>query len=389
MNLIWSGLTVLLLLLIAAGVVSLGLSQFATWRHFNRAGTPAMPSPLPSVSILKPVEGADAQTYEALASFCRLNYPRPVEVLVGTIRPDDPVVPVVERLRRELPDRNIRLVFAPLLGTSRKVSIMETLWREASGEYLFISDADVVASPDYLERLIPLLASPGVGCLSCLPRGIRAGTLGARIIALHYDFNYVPQWMLAQATTGIEWAIGHTMAVPRQVLNRLDGFRGFLDYAADDYELGNRAAKLGLRVVLPAYLLDCVMPQEGLRDATRRLLRWKRMIWCARGAGYVGLGLTFPVFWAFILAALQPLAWWSWATLAVVIALRLSLAHQLHSWIQFPDWRRCWWLLPWVDVLEGLTFFGAFTCQTVVWAGRRYRLLPDGRLQPETRAESR
>jgi ceramide glucosyltransferase len=389
MSLIWSSLTVVVLLLIVAGVVLLGFSQLATRRHFNRAESPPLPAPPPSVSILKPVEGANAETYEALASFCRLHYPKPVEVLVGTIRPDDPVVPVVERLRRELPDRNIRLVFAPLLGASRKVSIMQALWREASGEYLFFSDADVVAKPDYLEQLMPLLASPGVGCLTCLPRGVQARSLGARIIALHYDFNYVPQWMLAQATTGIEWAIGHTMAVPRQVLNRLDGFRGFLDYAADDYELGNRAAKLGLRVVLPAYLLDCVMPQEGLWDATRRLLRWKRMVWCARGAEYAGMGLTFPVFWGFILAALQPLAWWSWATLAAVIALRLSLAHQLHSWIQFPDWRSCWWLLPWVDMLEGMTFFGAFTCQTVVWAGRRYRLMPDGTLVPSDKTETR
>ena len=389
MTVLWSALTIFAVVLVVVGMVSLGLGHFATWWHFNRSASPPMPDPPPSVSILKPVEGGDAQTYEALGSFCRLNYPRPVELLVGTIREDDPVVSVVERLRQALPDRAIRLVFAPLQGANRKTSIMEALWREASGEYLFFSDADVVAAPDYLERLVPLVASSGTGCLTCLPRGIRARCLGAKMIALHYDFNYLPQWMLAQWTTGIDWAIGHTMAVPRQVLERLGGFRGFLNHLADDYELGHRVAKLGLRVIVPAYLLDCVMPQESARAAARRLLRWKRTIRCARGAAFVGMGLTYPVFWAFMLLALRPLAWWAWATLAVVIAIRLVLAHQFQSWIRFPDWHRCWWLLPLLDVFEGLTFLGAFTGRTVVWAGRRYCLMPDGTLIERTSTGSR
>jgi hypothetical protein len=92
------------------------------------------------------------------------------------------------------------------------------------------------------------------------------------------------------------------------------------------------------------------------------------------------MGLTYPVFWAFILAAVQPLAWWSWAALAVVTGLRLLLAQQLQSRIRFPDWPRAWWLLPLLDLIEGLTFLGAFVGRTIVWAGRRYRLMPDGTL---------
>jgi ceramide glucosyltransferase len=389
MSVFGSALIVLILLLIVAGAVALGLSQWAAWRHFRRCAALPLPNPPPAVSILKPVEGADARTRDALASFCRVRYPGRVEVLVGTIHPGDPVVSIVGQLQREMPDRSIRLVLAPLLGMNRKTSIMETLWREASGQYLFFSDADVMASPDYLERLLPLLLVPGTGCLTCLPRGIQARRLGARLIALHYDFNYLLQWMLAQWTTGIDWAIGHTVAVPRQVLERLGGFRGFLDHLADDYEVGHRTAALGLRVVVPGYLLDCVMPHEGAWDAMRRLLRWKRTIRRARGLGFVGMGLTYPVFWALVLAALQPLAWWSWATLATVIAVRLVLAHQLQSWIRFPDWHRCWWLLPLLDVFEGLTFIGAFTGRSVVWAGRRYCLMPDGTLMAPTNLTSR
>jgi hypothetical protein len=63
-----------------------------------------------------------------------------------------------------------------------------------------------------------------------------------------------------------------------------------------------------------------------------------------------------------------------------VIATRWGLAHQLQSWIRFTDWRRCWWLLPGLDVLEGFTYLGAFMGRSVTWAGRRYGLRPDGTL---------
>ena len=92
--------------------------------------------------------------------------------------------------------------------------------------------------------------------------------------------------------------------------------------------------------------------------------------------------LHFPVFWALILALIQPLAWWSWSALVLVVAIRWLLAAGLQAVIKLPDWPRAWWLLPVVDVVEGITFFGAYFGNTIFWAGRRYSLLRDGTLQP-------
>jgi ceramide glucosyltransferase len=216
--------------------------------------------------------------------------------------------------------------------------------------------------------------------VTCLPRGVRARTAGSKLIALHYDFNYLPQWMLAMGTTGIEWAIGHTMAVPREVLARLGGFGDFLNHLADDYELGHRTTRLGLEVVLAPSLLDCVMAQETLGAAVRRLQRWKRTMRRARGTSFIGSGLTYPVFWAIILVMLQPTAWWSWLVLVGVVVVRWLSAAWLQTVVRLPDWGRSWWLLPLADWIEGLTFLGAYTGQTIFWAGRRYRLLANGTL---------
>ncbi len=378
----WHGVTALIGILVLMGVVAIILGYLGTWRHFTKTIAPALPEHAPKVSILKPIEGAGLGTYEALASFCRMDYPGEVEIIIGTIRQYDPVVAVVGRLCMEFPKRDIRLVFAELKGANRKTSIMEAIWRKATGQFLFFSDADAVAPRDYLRQLVPRLEQPDVGCLTCLFRGINARSAGGKMIALHFGFNYLPQWMLAQWTTGIHWAVGITMGVPREVLERLGGFKNFLNHLADDYELGNRVSQLGLRVIVPPLLVDCMMSEESFGNAFARMQRWKRTIRRARGLQYIGVIFTCPVFWALVLALINPLSWWSWSALGLVIVIRLLLAAGLQAIIKIPDWPRAWWLLPVVDVVEGITFFGAYYGKTVLWAGRRYSLLRDGTLEP-------
>jgi ceramide glucosyltransferase len=379
---LWYAATACVGILVLMGLASVLLGLLATRRHFANKNLTALPEPVPKISILKPVEGTGPNTYEAFASFCRIDYPGEVEIIIGTIRPDDPVVTIVRQLQAEFSTRDIRLVFAELKGANRKTSIMEAMWPKASGEFLFFSDADVAAPKDYLRQLVPRLAQPGVGCLTCLPRGVEAQTIGGKMIALHYGFNYLPQWMLAQQTTGIHWAIGHTMAVPRTALEKIGGFKKFLNHLADDYELGHRVSELGLRVIVPPLLLDCVVPAESFGEAFTRMQRWKRTIRRSRGAQFPGVIITYPVFWALILALLQPLAWWSWSTLGLVAAIRWLLAAGLQPIVKIPDWPRAWWLLPVLDVVEGITFFGAYFGRTIFWAGRRYTLLRDGTLEP-------
>src|SRR6267154_98696 len=145
---LWHDATVLVGILVLVGLASIIVGHLAACRHFFRNPAPDFPAPLPKISILKPVEGSGTATYDAFASFCRLDYPGEMELLIGTINPKDPVVEIAERLQKEFPDRDIRLVFAGLQGSNRKTSIMETLWRSASGQLLFFSDADVFAPTD-------------------------------------------------------------------------------------------------------------------------------------------------------------------------------------------------------------------------------------------------
>src|SRR5512146_1089066 len=104
----------------------------------------------PPVSILKPLRGTDPDIYQSFRSHCRQDYPE-YELIFGVSDPDDPAVELVERLRTEFPQREIRLMVCPkVLGTNLKVSNLVQMLPQARYEYLIVNDSDIRVDPDYL-----------------------------------------------------------------------------------------------------------------------------------------------------------------------------------------------------------------------------------------------
>ena len=382
MSIVHGLLTGIVGVLVLGSFVYLHLAWREAVRHYVGARPGLLPSPAPGVSMCKAIEGAEDRTYHALASFLDVDYDGPFELLVGTVNEDDPVVEIVRRLQHDRPDAPLKLVFGTIFGTNRKTCIMHQLVQEAQYDLLVFSDGDTRATPDYLQFVVPPLLDPEVGCVTCLPRGIGVGTLGSKIIAFHYVHIYVLQWMAAQATTGIAWAFGNTMASTRQVHEAYGGFEAFPDHLADDYEFGARAHQLGKKVVVAPYLIDTYMPQESVKATLVRLLRWMRTKRRARPEAFIGMAFCHPVAWLFVLALLNPCAQWAWAALIVGTAWRLGLAACLdYRALKLPNFWQDWYLLPLVDLIELGEFLASWLGHTVVWAGRRFELLPDGRLR--------
>src|SRR6267378_6946877 len=130
----------------------------------------------PPVSCLKPIKNLDLEAYENYASFCRQDYPE--YEIVFCVDPDDPALPVLEKLIRDFPERRIRLLF----GSGRdaindKVAKLVRMVNEAESEFLVISDSDVRVEPNYLRTVVAPLRDPKVGCVTCFYVSIHDETL--------------------------------------------------------------------------------------------------------------------------------------------------------------------------------------------------------------------
>jgi ceramide glucosyltransferase len=336
---------------------------------------------LPPVSILKPLKGIDPEIYGSFHSHCLQDYPE-YEIIFGVSDPNDPAVEIVKKLQAEFPDRRIELVVCPKnLGPNVKVSNLAQMWPRARYDYLIVNDSDIRVPPDYLRRVIAPLADPQVAMVTCLYRGVAARTLGSRLEALGIATDFCPGVLAARQLEGrIKFGLGSTLAFRRAELQNMGGFAAFLDYLADDYELGKRIASSGLTVELSDVLVETYLPPYSLKEFVAHQLRWARGIRDARVGGYVGLVFTFGIFWASLALVASGAALWAWGGLAIVLLLRAAVA-LLVGRVVLNDHEipRLLWLIPLRDLFSVMVWMVSLGGHTVTWRGDRF-LLSNGKL---------
>jgi len=343
---------------------------------------PDFPSaqPLAPVSILKPLKGTDLEMYENFRSHCLQDYPA-YEILFGVSDAEDPAIPFVERLQAEFPQHQIRLLHCPeRLGANVKVSTLAQMLPHARNQFLIVNDSDIRVPPDYLRRVMAALAGPNIGLVTCPYRGIANRTVGSRLESLGISTDFFPGVLVARKLETIKFGLGSTLAFERRHLEAVGGFETFLDYLADDYQIGARIAGLGLAVQLSSLTVDSYLPQYRWRSFLDHQLRWARTVRDSRYWGYLGLGATFGLPWALITAVLARGTGWAWMLLAAVALLRVAVALRVGRSVLHD--RQVVRLLVWLpvrDVLALWVWLQSFAGHTVAWRGDSYRL-KDGKL---------
>lgn len=337
---------------------------------------PSSPQLLPPVSILKPLKGTDPKIYESFRSHCQQDYPE-YEIIFGVSEADDPAVASVQNLQREFPDRTIRLVVcSEKLGANVKVSNLEQMLPAAQHEHLLINDSDIRVEPDYLRRIMVPLASEPVGLVTCLYRGVAAASFGSRMEALGISTDFCPGVLVArQLEGGIRFGLGSTLAFRRSDLKRIGGFKSFVDFLADDYELGRRIAGLGRQVILSDVVVETHLPAYDLQGFLAHQLRWARGVRDSRAGGYIGLISTYGLMWAMLCVIVAGGAAWSWLAFAATAFLRFAMAYMVGNAV-LQD--RCLlanlWLLPVRDLIAVGVWVASFAGHTVTWRGDRFEL---------------
>jgi len=291
--------------------------------------------------------------------------------------PNDPAIESVKKLQQEFPDRRIHLLVCPkILGANVKVSNLAQMLAEARYDYLIVNDSDIRVEPDYLRRVIAPLADLRIGMATCLYRGVADATLGSRLEALGISTDFCPSVLAAwQLEGGIRFGLGSTLAFGRADLEKIGGFTSFVDYLADDYELGRRIAGLGLAVKLSDVVVETYLPSYSLREFFAHQLRWARGVRDARAGGYLGLIFTFGVAWSLLALTVSRGALWACAAFAITLFLRLTISLFVgRGVLRDRQILKYAWLIPLRDLIAAAIWLASLSGHTVTWRGDRFRL---------------
>jgi len=336
---------------------------------------------VPPVSILKPLKGVDPEIYDCFRSHCLQDYPE-YEIIFGVSEADDPAVQTVQRLQREFPQCSIQLVVcSQRLGANTKVSNLVQMLPVARYDHLIVNDSDIRVESDYLRRVMAPLSEKRVGMVTCLYRGIASGTLGSRLEAIGISTDFSAGVIVARCIEGgVRFGLGSTLALRRRELEAIGGFEAFVDYLADDYELGKSIAALGREVRLSEVVVETVLPAYDLKGFLEHQLRWARSVRDSRPWGYAGLLFTFGVPWAMLVVIAARGAAWAWGLAASVALLRVLMAWTVgRAVLRDRQLASLLPLLPLRDFAAVLVWLGSFVGNRIAWRGDYFRL-KDGKL---------
>jgi ceramide glucosyltransferase len=243
-----------------------------------------------------------------------------------------------------------------------------------------IADSDIRVTRDYLAVVAAPLADPAIGIVTCLYKGVPDGGLWSRLSALHINFSFLPGALVGDWMRVGGGCFGATIALRREVLERIGGFRRLRHDLADDHRMGSAVRALGLKAVLSPYIVENRVSEPSLASLWRHELRWARTSRMMAPGGFAGSVVTHAV----VLAALaglvcEPIA--AGALLAASLLLRWGSAAAIARWLDLP--REDLWLLPLRDVLSFTVFLGSFCGRNVSWRDQFLRVEPGGRMRLE------
>jgi ceramide glucosyltransferase len=375
------------LLLAAAPLVYYTLAIVAALRFFKRERARVLPNYTPSVSLLKPVRGADFGSYENFASFCRQEY-LDYEILFAVNDDTDPAVQMIQRIIAEFPERRIRLlVGAEHLGANRKVNKLARLAREAQYDVLVLTDGDVRVGSHYVCEVVAPLADRKVGAVTSFYRGIAENNLGAEIEAVGASSDFFAGVLMAEWTEGITFALGASIATTREWLGKMGEFEAIADTLADDYELGHRIVKAGGEVVLSRQTVWTMYPAQTFRTFWDHQVRWVRTVRLCRPVSYMGLLFTQGLPWVLLAALVAPARWIAGVYLLAYLILRLAMAWTVGIWgVGDEVLRRRFWLVPLRDAIHFVVWLASFASNRIRWGGVEY-VIRQGRMVPTAGSE--
>lgn len=337
-------------------------------------------SELPSVTVLKPLCGADDALEKNLETFFRQTHPH-FELVFGVEGETDPAIAVVRSLRTRYPDVRVRLVIHDgKRALNPKVSNLSAMLAWGSFDVVVISDSNVAVRPDWLSRMASEFAShPDNGLVTNLFVGTGEVSLGATLENLHLAGPVAGSIAVTNEFGEHTAAVGKSMMFRRSTFESLGGFESVGSFLAEDYVMGRMFAEAGYRVRLAAVTVENVCTHTQVSTFLKRHTRWGLLRSRLTPQLYPFEPLINPMF----LSVVGLAAAGTGAGAALLYATALTLARDAIQWVSLRGKKGLLAALP-LGPIKELAMLGVWAVAPflgrVAWRGKSYRVAAGTRL---------
>ena len=352
------------LLLTFCNLISIGVAAIRA--RPRQAPLPSRAAP--GVSVVRPLCGLDNFCDETLESSFRLDYPT-YEVIFSVARPNDPVVPLVQRLIAKYPG-----IPASLIVGDEKVSANPKLnncvkgWDAARYNWIILADANVLMPKDYIQRLLAGWRRQ-TGLVCSMPLGSRPRNLWAELECAFLN-SFEARWQYCAEASGYGFAQGKSMLWWREIMEKGGGIRALASEIIEDAAATKLVRAQGLAVNLVDSPFEQPLGSRTAPDVWRRQARWART-----------RRKTFPFFYApeiFAGAALPSIAA-AYAAINFDVSVTTTVFCVALAWY-IPEilltrslkWHTSW-RLPFLfllrDLMLPILYIDAWCIDNFVWRG--------------------
>lgn len=243
-------------LLVEAGMISVAaawvLAGAVLWRgerriRFLRAAAP-LPAQSPAVSIIVPARNEERNLEEALRLLLAIDY-APLEIIAIDDRSTDRTGEILARIAAADPRLRVRTVRELPPGWLGKNYAQWLGARQARGEILLFTDADVLMEPSVLKRAVAYLESEKLDHLCAAPRVTSGGWVMQSLMGcfmLVFSL-YARPWNARNPKSALFMGVGSFNLMTRRAYDAIGTHEAFAMNPIDDMMLGKLVKQKGLR----------------------------------------------------------------------------------------------------------------------------------------------
>ena len=298
------------------------------WKlHRKFAKVPTCETPLPGVSIIKPLVGVDSNLFSNLETFFHLDYPI-YELLFCIEDPQDPVLQLVSKLIEKYPTVDAKMfVGGKGVGVNPKINNMQPAYEASKHELILISDSGIRMNDDTLLDMVNYMTEK-VGLVHQMP--FTCDRSGFAAVYEKIFFGTVQSRIyLAADLLRINCHTGMSALIKKALLEDVGGLKTFGVYLAEDFFYAKSLTDRGYKITVCS---QPAMQNSGhceVHSFQARLRRWAKL----RVAMLPTIIVLEPLSECIVLGACA-----SWAA-AVLFELDSIIFYAIHLilWFMF-DW---------------------------------------------------